>query len=540
MKKIFCYLCFIIFQSVYISAINPYELINLPFTFNHLYTNNWGFLDDIKLDCFYNYSSSKPLSKQKTNSNRYYSINNLTIRDSIYKHRFVGARFIDEPQNGSYFIMTDDKGDSLFMAFPKYNPNKEYDSYKKSYAYKNIRTLKKEHHDYKDIFHTGIDLTVFPLHEFESMMSTILSTQNNDFLNDALPIPVFHLLGLEYQSDGTANSVPYKPLISLIKNNTDTLTNLSVSDIEYLSSEISEDYRKISVLKEYVDKFDYSIIDSISTFLNQDIWIDSKILNSAIFVSNNPNGHKVYSSKIKYNHWDYNFSDDAKWAYKSEGYLSSAAFGGKDYLFGYAHADTIVLKPNLRTVVEKLKFEKDPYNKKSFSPTDSLEFRFYLALTRCPDSTYVDFNEFDRKYYTQIGKECNDTIFIEIEKNTPKYLLSTQSFNNVKAGFYEREQYLWDEFSEEQKAYVEIATRMWGEKIAQIVCSGEVRLGFDEEMCHFAFMRTPFRTSSVQTPLGLAECQDFFMEGIRLYFQNKILIGIEWRGNKLFEPRHRF
>lgn len=537
MKKILSLIVLIFFVYVCF-AINPSELIGNPFTFNHLYTNNWGFHDDIKLDCFYNYTASSDVKKQINKKNRYYSEGKYTIPDSVYGHRFIGVDFFNSPKKGSYFIMIDDKGDSLIMTLPKFNPDKEYQTYKKSYAHKNISTQKKWYENFSNHFFTAVEITAYPLKEFETNLESILSTQNNNFQNEALPIPVYNLINIYYPESSGGSHVPK---VSLLKNYNDTLSNLSEKDIQLLSNEVSNLYRKINVLTEYISSFDTSIFDSISPYLGQDIWIDSKLLNDGLFYSPNSYiGDKFYSGKIKYNRWDYSFSDDAKWAYKSEGYLSSAAFGGPVYNFGFAHISDIVLKPNLRSIVEQELFNDQKrlgYAKsKTFTPSDSLEFRYYVALSRCPDSLYVD----ETKNIKKLGKEFSDTIFIELDQSTIHSFIPVNKFNEIKDGFYEREQLAWNAFSDEQKAYFDIATRAWGEEIANIVCRGEVRLGFDEDMCHFAFMRTPYRTSSQQTPLGRAECHYFFQEGVKMYFQNKILIGLEWRGNSLFEPRHRY
>lgn len=510
-------------------AIEPNVLVGKPFTFNHEFTNNWGYHDDIKLDCFYNYTSSSPIKKLVNNKNRYYPNDKKgTIADSLYRHRFEGVYFLNEPKKESYFIMTDDKGDSLFMVLPKFDANKEYISYKKSYAYKNIRTIKKWYENFDYHYLTAVDLTAYPLFEFETRLDTILSTQQIAFSHPALPIPKYSLNNLYYVEAYENRLGRCLPYVTLVRNSTDTLQNLKEDDIIKLSSEVSDLYRKITVLKNYISSFDNSLFDSIAPYLNQNIWLDSKLFNDAVFLSpSSYHGNEYYSES----------NSLASWYSNSNGTLSSAALGGPTYQFNFAHLSGIVLKQNLRTIVEKRKFQNDRRcgsisYKAKFMPSDSSEFRYYLALTHIPDSLYATQNKY--------GREFNDTIFIQLDENTISNLLTQHEFASIKNGFYEREQAAWDEFSEEQRAYREIASRAWGNDIAQIVCRGEVRLGFNEDMCLFAFMRIPYRESSAHTPLGSATCKHFFTEDIKLYFQNKVLIGIEWRGNTLFEPRHRY
>lgn len=536
MRKVFFILLLASIFACNLYAVNPSELIGKPFIFNRFFftdRKSTGQTDTVytNLNCFYKFSSSVPLKKLINNNNRYYPSGKVSCPDSIYYHRFVGIDFIDQPKKGSVFIFLDNKGDSVLMTFPKFNPKGEYWSHKNSYSHRSVKSSGNSYSGYSSY----VDVTATPLAEWESKVDTILSTRFINFRHPALPIPNYKVLRIHYRKVGMSGYRGYEdycemlPSIDLLINDSSITYN---ADVKRLCASVGELNRKTNVLKDYIEKFDYSNFDSVSSFIHTDVWIDRSLFRNAISSTSNAKNVTTYE-----------INGNVNWALRDDGVLTSAAFGGPTYSFAFAHADTIVLKPSLKNIINKDKIEYEkrsrPNKKIPSSLVDSLEFRYYIAFTRCPDSLYVERNHFTGKIESKYGKEFTDTIFIEFNPTINTKLLTAQGFRQAKNGFYEREQVLWNEFNEEQKAYYKIAEEVWGEKIANIVCRGEVRLGFDEDMCHFAFMRTPYRTSTVQTPIGRAECQDFYEEGVKMYFQNKILIGLEWRGNSLFEPRHR-
>lgn len=536
MKRISLILFLISILACNLNAINPHDLIGKPFIFNRFFfldRKSSGQIDTIftNLNCFYKYSSRVPLNKLITNNNRYYPAGKVTCPDSLYYHRFVGVDFIDQPKKGSIFIFLDSKGDSVLMTLPKYNPKSEYWSYKNSYSHRSVKSTGNNYSGYTSF----VDLTVTPIAVWENKVDTILSTKDITFRHSALPVPNYKVHCVHYRKvgvNGWRGDEQFNemlPTIDLWINDTTIDYN---ANVERLCTSVAELHRQSIILREYIEKFDYSILDSISPFLHKDVWIDRNLIQNAVASTPNSNHVVLYSTNANLN-----------WALRDEGGLSSAALGGPTYSFAFAHADTIVLKPSLKNIINKDKIEYEkrtrPNKKISSELLDSLEFRYYLALTRCPDSLYVDRNIFTGKMESKYGREFSDTIFVGLSPSLHTKLLTIQDFRRAKNGFYEREQVLWNEFNEEQQAYYKIAEKVWGEKIANIVCRGEVRLGFDEDMCHFAFMRTPYRASIVQTPVGRAECHNFFEEGVKMYFQNKILVGLEWQGNSLFEPRHR-
>ena len=529
MNKSCAFLLLFLAISFLLKAIDPNVLVGKPFVFDYRTYGNGSDSRDtvpINLDCFYNYTSTVPINKLVNNENRYYLQKKYTCPDSIYRHRFVGVDFIDKPKKGSYFIFLDNKGDSVLMTFPKFNPSSEYHSTKNSYAHRSIRSIGNGYNSCL----TFIDLTVSPLGYWESRIDTILSSQQIAFRHPAVSVPSYKLLRTTYVLDGIQVSQnneyhsSFIPTYDILKNDSIVINNANVVELSY---ELVDIKRKIATLQNYIRTFDNSLIDKASVFLHSDVWIDEQGICNAISPSNS-----TYD-----NGWKKDFNLDG-----INRTLSSAALGGNTYKFYLAYVSGITLLPNLKTIVERHEYRTNHgYKPKVFSPTDSLEFQHYLILKHSPDSLYSVRNSLG--YYSDLkkyGREFTDSCFIPLTEETLSHLIPPTKMNEIHDGFYQREQQAWDEFSEEQRAYYDIASRVWGENIAQIVCRGEVRLGFNEDMCHFAFMRTPYRTSSAKTPLGIAECQDFFMEGVKLYFQNDILIGIEWRGNSLFEPRHRY
>ncbi len=397
------------------------------------------------------------------------------------------------------------------MSLPKFNPTKEFDSDKKLYSHKNVKTVGR--YSNKNTF---IDLTVVDLSQSEAYLDTINMCSHYYHLNPTIPFPNYKVTSYSIDDIG-------EPTVTILINDT-IVKKWHDADLARESRNISHLLSKVSVLETYIESADSSILAYWKSKIGEEIWINECYLNNS-----NSKAVTYFPSSIKP---DYNYLLP-DWL--ESRFLSSAALGGPTYKFYHIKIDSIVVLPNIN-------YEIDNHNqllsrsKPLPEMPDSCYFQYYLKVSPFAKDT----ERLQRLGIYPISKSSDKEFLIPINFNLSPRAYTDSELDAIVDGFYQNEQVEWTKFNEEQQAYYNIATRAWGEDIAKIVCRGEVRLGFDEDMCHFAFMRTPYKTANKQTPLGWAECQDFYMEGVKLYFQNKILIGIEWRGNTLFEPRHRY
>ena len=60
------------------------------------------------------------------------------------------------------------------------------------------------------------------------------------------------------------------------------------------------------------------------------------------------------------------------------------------------------------------------------------------------------------------------------------------------------------------------AVRLFGKEVADIVCEGEVQLGFTTEMCSFAYEGEPYHESYETIPIGTFLCRNYYASGVKL------------------------
>ncbi len=505
----------------------PEELYGKPFTFCHDKK-----IDELKLDCFFYYEPGKSFSDLTKSSNKYAKSKKQSNPKQIFGKRFVGGRIITFSNGRTIFTLADENGDSLCIVFPKFDKTKQFKKIPKSFAdaclvSKHIRFDTQCGLFGRDVYDTYINLEVLLLDKWEKNLTTVLSNPQYEYSDIVISPPSYELLYSTYDYSGFPNVV-------LLKNNSDTIKcsylgdNTSVASLEQIATRI-DSMQKLDVeLRDFITQFDSCLIDSLKSFIGKEILFASNLLSDelpASFI------HHDFNHDKELFYEPYNGAD---WLEKET--LSSAALGGPTYTFVKAYLSDVVLKLNVQN--SYFNWKKKHYHGR-YVPQDSVKFRYYLVLTHNPDSLYKQGNYANSPYVK--GCELQDTILVPVRNDIFSHILSDAQFKSIKDGFYEHERKEWQAYNEEMKAYYEIAKRVWGEDVAKIVCKGEVRLGFNSEMVDFAFMRIPYRVSyNVSTPLGYAECRDFYTEDIKLYLIDDILVGIEWKGESLFQPRNRF
>ena len=132
------------------------------------------------------------------------------------------------------------------------------------------------------------------------------------------------------------------------------------------------------------------------------------------------------------------------------------------------------------------------------------------------------------------GSEIIDTLFIPYSDELLKYFILEQQLADFTTDFYAHEQAQWDRYMAKYGSRNAALTQLYGKEIGDIISSGEVRLGFTKDMCNIAYDGEPYSPMyNVITPLGLADCRNFYTKGIKLYFIDNLLIGIEWEDGKI-------
>lgn len=155
----------------------------------------------------------------------------------------------------------------------------------------------------------------------------------------------------------------------------------------------------------------------------------------------------------------------------------------------------------------------------------------YIRLV--PDSTtiYKSTLTFGAEFH---GYEIVDTLFIPYSEKLLKYFLSEQQLADFTTDFFAKEQAEWDKHMEKYGNRNRALVKLYGKEIGDIISSGEVRFGFTKEMCNLAYEGEPYNSLyNVKTPLGLADCRNFYTKGIKLYFIDELLIGIEWKDGRI-------
>lgn len=155
----------------------------------------------------------------------------------------------------------------------------------------------------------------------------------------------------------------------------------------------------------------------------------------------------------------------------------------------------------------------------------------YIRLVPDSASTYKSGNNYGVKFR---GSEIIDTLFIPYSEELLKYFMSEEQLADFTTDFHAKEQAAWNRHMNKYGSRNNALVKLYGKEIGDIISSGEVRFGFTKEMCNLSYDGEPYRPSyNVKTPLGLADCRDFYTKGIKLYFIDDLLIGVEWKDGKI-------
>lgn len=160
-----------------------------------------------------------------------------------------------------------------------------------------------------------------------------------------------------------------------------------------------------------------------------------------------------------------------------------------------------------------------------------LMFKYYAVFTVNPKRTYITrHGSIDSTNITMA-----DTLYIPYSENLYYYIKCDGDFQALMKKHQDWEQAQWDKYNRMEAARYDYAKQQWGEHIADKIKRGLVELGFSSEMCIQARREVSYNIDKTMTPFGMAIRYDFYQEGIKLYFKDDKLIGIQTKGKS---PRY--
>lgn len=166
-------------------------------------------------------------------------------------------------------------------------------------------------------------------------------------------------------------------------------------------------------------------------------------------------------------------------------------------------------------------------------PSDSKIY--YARLIPVPDKEFGPYKYttgWEDKIYR--GEDIHDAVLVPFSEMFINAIRTDKDIEDLASAIKEQEQRDMDEYLRGATVKYEALTRLYGEEIAGIINSGNVRFGFTSQMCKYALEREPYQLKyEVKTPLGYATEYNFYTQDIKLYFIDDILIGIAWRGRAI-------
>jgi len=163
-----------------------------------------------------------------------------------------------------------------------------------------------------------------------------------------------------------------------------------------------------------------------------------------------------------------------------------------------------------------------------YDPEYTPMFCYYAVFTINPEKTY-------KRHRDSITVATADTLFVEYSEKLHNYIYLNDEFLAVIKENEEKVKEVIEQQNIMERARYNYAKERWGERIAQKIRQGLVEFGFSPEMCVEARRNEPRHIEKIMTPLGLATQYDFYLEGLKLYFIEDKLVGIEEKGR---QPRY--
>lgn len=150
------------------------------------------------------------------------------------------------------------------------------------------------------------------------------------------------------------------------------------------------------------------------------------------------------------------------------------------------------------------------------------DFCLYLVVKQNPNKEYLtskstNMNDTNSRIYVLVENGISEKFISDVDNQ-----LNLEQCKLIEKGMI-------DEMNERFTNVYIVANKLWGENIAKLIQSREVRFGFSVDMCLMAYRDCPYRISKISTPFGLATCYNFFEKEVKLFFINEELIGIQFK-----------
>lgn len=520
-RLVYLLLSLLFVGSTSVSAMDIEEIRGKEFAFKEPKDANTVF------DCFFEYNT-RDVSKPKK---IFAAIGKETNMSEILGHVFSvdSIVFVDKRHDvtkGILVLLRREDGVKLVLRTPKYKADKKYvpKSNINSYSHSLVKSkyvgrgFKEWSFERIDVYSSCLDFDVYDITSGDKNISKLLET-NRTFLRGN----IYSLPQVEFREMVLENNVPtYKLRIGGQEH------NLKIEELSGLIEVRKQTMQEAVCVDSVIIENRQLNVDSLNQiYAGKDFWINHNVLWH--YGEDIPAVHVNYevAKRPREAVADCNHMWKKIWMNLANKSYSEGMIGGATWKFFRGRIDSIVILP--------LQIPADDYwdYKRMAKRNKWPKYVYYMRVVPSPTYEYETYRQ-EQDYKTAFGVDINDTIFIPFDSEKLKFLLTDQKLRRFEAAFDKEEQAAWNEHMKMVKGNLEILTKAYGAEIAELIASGKVRFGFTTEMCKLAFDCEPYRQrDDIGTPLGAAILYEFYTKGVKLYFINDRLIGIQWKGNAI-------
>ncbi len=410
-----------------------------------------------------------------------------------------------------------DDGITIGLKFNKYKPNKLYEpkgipSFTDFFIKSNKKSMFLSYYSGSVVEHTtDVYIEAYDLDNINNYINSINKeyVESEQFASNIKVVDNYSLDSISYNNS--------KVLIYLKKNNSHDLC-LTPWQLKELNDKRNQDISFNIRMNEYITKYDQDELLYIKEkLLGKELWVYSGIMNYAKFIKSiDEPSHKSNVDLWRITHYNRLWFNPNSNTYGSGITKFETMFMNtmNNYYSASCIIEDMVISENC--LIGRIRNSKEIQG--TLADND---YCLYLVLKQNTNKDY--FRE---------GVDMKDTlmrVYIMVENGiSKKFVSDIENKLNIEK-YHSLEQQMAKEMNERFNNIYIIAKRLWGEEIANLIQHGEVRFGFNVDMCLMAYRDEPYRISKVSIPLGLATCYNFFERDVKLYFINEELIGIQFK-----------
>lgn len=508
-------------------------------TLNTLVGDTIAFIGlDGSRDCFYdisslekyNFSEKKRFESEDENTS-YFSVENCWLRvDSIIAHKKDTLVVFNRTKDGQKFVM-------------KLPPIKKVP--KTSFLQNHIKHYKTWNTDYWGLEKQTIN--------YYYSLSCLKKSYYDSLVFELSREPLIPVTEGVYKAFDRYEFIAYKEGIEPIKakfvvNGKDE-ANLTAYEIYQLLNKRDRLEERISVMNNSLNNYDIALINKLDSLLSsQSYWFNSQMFTDPrheLKLGPETVHYKSFryiksDNKTMYKDCEYKYFETVdsqshtsggccEWPIGTRKYLGDILPNGtldylKGKLVGIKVLPTIISPDRLFDYPEWTYSEE--YKRRETRKILDLwgDYNYYMIIVPDSSMTYKVGPSCDQVF----GRNLIDTIFVPYSANRMKLLFTDEQMDSLETAHNESVQLAWAKNDEKAKKRYKTAVRLFGKEVADIVCSGEVQLGFTSEMCSFAYEGEPYHESYETIPIGTFLCRNYYMSGVKLYFKKNRLVLIQW------------